>query len=74
VNLEIFRDALFSSKVLNRHSIKSATTLHSWLLDKNDGIARKYQMDCNDEVPARALEKARKFQFYLGLESSWMNE
>lgn len=73
LNIDNLRDALFASTVLQRHSIKSSKALEEWMLAQNDILSVKYQSGENRNlVPQKAMEKAEKFDFYLGLDSSWL--
>lgn len=73
VNIDNLRDALFASNVLKKHSISSDKALTKWILERNQELAEKYQGKTEiDGIPARALSKAQKFDFYLGLDATWM--
>ena len=74
VNIDNLRDALFASNVLDRHSLKTGKALEKWILEQNQELAKKYETDeeAQTTVSANALKKANKFQFYLGLDSSWL--
>jgi hypothetical protein len=75
VNIDNVRDALFAANVISRHKMKSTKHLFDWLIDQNDLLAQKYNNNGGktDESShaTKALEKAVKYNFYLGLESSW---
>lgn len=75
LNLDNLRDALFAARVLPKHKIKTTTALVEWLLEQNEVLQKKYQTDAEAQalVSATALKKAHKFEFYLGLDSSWYN-
>lgn len=73
LNNDNLRDALFKAEVLTRHAIKSAKALESWLLRENDKLAEKYKSGDVKGVSKAALNKAQASGFYLGLESSWLN-
>jgi len=75
LNVDNLRDALFAANVIKKHSLSSPKKLLAWLLNKNEALAAKYQSDEDfNGIPARALTKAQKFEFYLGLEPNWMYE
>jgi hypothetical protein len=81
VNIDNIRDAIFASNIIQRHSISSSKQLQSWLQQQNTKLQLKYTSttDSNSTtststVSKSALEKANKYQFYLGLESSWLYE
>jgi hypothetical protein len=79
LNLDNVRDAIFAANVMGRHKIKSSKQLFDWLVQQNVVLSNKYKPDApnghaeiNDRgLSPKALEKAIKNGFYLGLESSW---
>lgn len=72
VNIDNFRDALFAGNVIKRHNITTASGLEAWLLEQNEIMAKKYRdPTVKESVSKTAMEKAIKFKFYLGLDSSW---
>lgn len=79
LNLDNMRDALFASDVLKRHSIKSDKALLNWMEEKNMEMAARFaeqgangSKTASKNVSKSALAKAEKFQFFLGLDSSWL--
>lgn len=73
LNIDNLRDALFASKVIDRHSLKTPKALEQWIIGQNESLATKYQSEEPTEfVSESALKKAIKHDFYLGLESSWL--
>eukprot|EP00536_Pseudo-nitzschia_multiseries_P011657 jgi/Psemu1/308404/fgenesh1_kg.408_\ len=75
LNVDNLRDALFASKVIEKHSLKTSKALEDWILERNNLLATKFQAeDSKKDVSANALKKADKFQFYLGLDSGWFYE
>lgn len=79
LNLDNLRDALFASDVLQRHSIKSNKALLNWMEEKNMEMAARFadqgangSKTASKNVSKSALAKAEKFQFFLGLDSSWL--
>ena len=73
LNIDNLRDALFASKIIEKHSLKTSKALEEWILERNDLLETDYQNEESQKmVSANALKKAMKFQFYLGLESSWL--
>mmetsp|Transcript_29036 Transcript_29036/g.40815 ORF Transcript_29036/g.40815 Transcript_29036/m.40815 type:complete len:187 (+) Transcript_29036:3-563(+) len=72
VNIDNLRDALFASDVLKRHSIKSQKALMQWMMDQNETLKVKYEKEQPPNVSKTAYTKAVKFNFFLGLESSWL--
>ena len=74
LNVDNLRDAIFASGLLKRHKIKSKTSLLKWILQKNDELAMKYAKEgSTSEVNETALKKAKKYDFYLGLDMTWLN-
>lgn len=79
LHLDSLRDALFASDILSREKIGSGGELVKWIVQKNSELGERYGTLDNAElnnggkkVSASALKKARKHDFYLGLESSWL--
>lgn len=73
LNIDNLRDHLFAAKVLERHTIKNTKMLLAWLVEQNDQLASKYN-DAKKNPKNKAEEKARKYEFYLGLEPHWLNQ
>lgn len=72
LNIDNLRDALFASNVIQKHSLKTPKALEDWMMGQNEMLATKFQAEENRLlVPASALKKAEKYDFYLGLDSSW---
>jgi len=72
VNIDNLRDALFQSDVIVRHDIKSPAALEAWLQEANEKMAAKYQQpEFRNNISERAMEKAEKNGFFLGLDSTW---
>mmetsp|Transcript_9366 Transcript_9366/g.20067 ORF Transcript_9366/g.20067 Transcript_9366/m.20067 type:complete len:482 (+) Transcript_9366:56-1501(+) len=79
LNLDNLRDALFSSDVLKRHSLKSDKALVDWMMEKNALLAKEFAAQganggrtASKSVSKSALAKAEKFNFFLGLDSTWL--
>lgn len=73
LNIDNLRDALFASNVIQRHSIKTSKALEQWMLGQNELLASKFQLEENRKhISTTALKKAEKYDFYLGLDSSWL--
>lgn len=79
LNLDNLRDALFSSDVLKRHSLKSDKALVDWMMEKNALLAKEFAVQgangsrtASKSVSKSALAKAEKFNFFLGLDSTWL--
>ena len=73
LNIDNLRDALFASNAIQRHSLKTPKALEQWMLGQNEMLASKFQSEDNRKlVSVTALKKAEKYDFYLGLDSSWL--
>jgi len=76
LNIDNLRDALFASDVLKRHSVKSSKALFDWMSEKNQELGHLYVNGKGgstvNQVSKTALNKAVKFHFFLGLDSSWL--
>ena len=73
LNVDNLRDALFASKIIEKHSLKTSKALEEWILERNEILATEFQEEENRKlVSANALKKAERLQFYLGLDSSWL--
>jgi hypothetical protein len=85
LNLDNLRDALFASEIIKREKIGSGGELVKWMVKKNLELKEKYtdnngDFDGRDGTNAKpetkisdtALNKAKKHDFYLGLESTWL--
>mmetsp|Transcript_30875 Transcript_30875/g.46873 ORF Transcript_30875/g.46873 Transcript_30875/m.46873 type:complete len:373 (+) Transcript_30875:141-1259(+) len=75
LNIDNLRDSLHAAEILKKHSIKSTKGLVEWITEQNEALKEKYNN--NDEemlrkVKPNALQKAKKYDFYLGLDSSWL--
>ena len=74
LNVDNLRDALFAADIIKKHNLKSSKALLEWINTQNEALGLKFQ---NDEVastmPPRVLEKAKQFNFYLGMgDSLWL--
>lgn len=74
VNEDNVRNELFLHRVIERHEIKSAEDLERWIEERNQALATTFQSDITVKIQAPALEKAHKFGFYLGLDSTWYDD
>ena len=73
LNVDNLRDALFASKIIEKHSLKTSKALEDWILERNGMLESEFQKEENQKlVTANALKKANKFGFFLGLDSSWL--
>jgi hypothetical protein len=74
INVDNLRDALFAAEVIKKHNLKTSNALVEWIDAQNKTLGVKFQ---NEEVasklPQKALEKARQYEFYLGMgDSTWL--
>eukprot|EP00581_Thalassiosira_minuscula_P027865 CAMPEP_0183750792 /NCGR_PEP_ID=MMETSP0739-20130205/1321_1 /TAXON_ID=385413 /ORGANISM="Thalassiosira miniscula, Strain CCMP1093" /LENGTH=554 /DNA_ID=CAMNT_0025986911 /DNA_START=59 /DNA_END=1723 /DNA_ORIENTATION=- len=85
LNLDNLREALFASEVIKREKIGSGGELVKWIVKKNEALMVRYgdengdgddvsavELENDKRVSETALRKARKHDFYLGLESTWL--
>mmetsp|Transcript_15983 Transcript_15983/g.33780 ORF Transcript_15983/g.33780 Transcript_15983/m.33780 type:complete len:555 (+) Transcript_15983:65-1729(+) len=82
LNLDNLREALFASEVIKREKMGSGGELVKWIARKNEALRKQYAegemddakstMENGKKVGQAALKKARKHDFYLGLESTWL--
>lgn len=76
LNLDNLRDALFASEVIQREKIGSGGELVKWITKRNEDLRKnigELESDNGSQrVSETALKKARKHDFYLGLESTWL--
>jgi hypothetical protein len=87
LNLDNLRDALFASDIIKREKIGSGGELVKWMLKKNMELRVKYidknasvgsedgqdgEKKYKSKVSDTALSKAKKHDFYLGMESTWL--
>jgi len=74
LNIDNLRDALFASDVVKRHGLKSPKALLDWMMEQNERLKKEYTSADSakaSSISQTALDKAIKFDFYLGLDSSW---
>jgi hypothetical protein len=73
LNVDNLRDALFASDVIQRHKLKSPKALEEWMMQQNELLGKHYRNEEHaSKVSNAALTKAVSYNFYLGLESSWL--
>lgn len=74
VNIDNLRDNVFAANVIKRKNIKNANSLNDWIMSENKALAKKYadSKELQASVNQKAWIKAQKYEFYLGLESSWL--
>ena len=75
VNVDNLRDALFASDVVKRHDLKSPAALEKWIMVQNEQLKKEYTAPDSKKasgVSKTALVKATKFNFFLGLDASWL--
>ena len=77
LHVDSFRDDLHQSGVITRHKLDSAAKLHSFILDANTKLAKRSEeqwlVHIGDSISHRkAIKKAMDHNFFLGLDSAWM--
>jgi len=79
LNLDNLRDALFASDVIKREKIESGAKLVKWMELRNEELKDRFatidgegELESGRRFSETALKKAKKFDFYLGLESTWL--
>jgi len=81
VNIDNLRNKLFTSGVIEQHSIRDSNTLLLWIEEKNLELGERYKnSEDENNIPKKggkkigkaALTKALKHNFFLGLDSSWV--
>lgn len=73
LNIDNLRDALFASNAIAKHSLTTPKALEKWMMEQNQELANKYeQEEFQKQVSVAALKKAQQYNFYLGLDSSWL--
>jgi hypothetical protein len=74
VNTDNLRDNVFAANVIKRKNLKNPNDLYDWIISENKSLAQKYadSKDLQQSVNEKAWNKAAKYEFYLGLESSWL--
>ena len=81
VNIDNLRDAIFGSNIVQKHNLNTTKQLEEWILQQNDILGTKYNKNHYDDenkqqqqmvIPVAALNKANKYNFYLGLDSRWL--
>lgn len=80
VNIDNLRDAIFKANVVGRTGMSSAAQLVEWVKAKNARIAEKSDAEWkesyrgrNADTVAKAVDKARANNFFLGLEPNWLD-
>lgn len=73
MNVDNLRDSLFAANIIDRHGLRSAKALEAWMMEQNQVLKEKYSDPAYsvDKVSNAALEKAKKFDFFLGLDATW---
>lgn len=72
VNNDNLRDAIFASNVIKRHSLTTSKSLVDWCLAQNGLLKLKYDKEPPVTVSEKVLAKAKKYDFFLGLDTSWL--
>ena len=75
LNVDNLRDAIFTANILKQHSITSSSALYDWIMQRNEELAKTFVHDysLNMGVSQSALEKAKEYNFFFGLDMSWLS-
>lgn len=72
LNVDNVRNDLFLNQIIERNKIGSAQAMEDWILAQNKAMAKKYTDEKQTQkISERALSKAKAYDFYLGLDTSW---
>ena len=71
LNIDTLRDDLFKAEILSKNSIDNEEDLLEWLEDQNTYTERRLKRGLVDATE-RAIAKATKERFYLGIDDTWM--
>lgn len=77
LNVDTLRDELHRARVIDRADIASPEDLVKWLLAANTRVQAKVSAQDPSALgpqAKKALEKAEKYGFFLGLDSAWIRE
>jgi hypothetical protein len=71
LNIDTLRDDLFKAEVLSKNGIDNEDDLLLWLENQNSFMERRLKRGLID-APKRAIAKATKERFFLGLDDKWI--
>ena len=74
VNVDNLRDGIFASNILKDNNIRSPKALYEWLMEQNQALKSIYddpEQNFPSKVNEKALQKATKHDFYLGLDPTY---
>eukprot|EP00977_Amphora_coffeiformis_P016798 scaffold5317_cov160-Amphora_coffeaeformis.AAC.6 len=74
VNVDNLRDGIFAANVLKSNNIKTPKALYEWLLKQNQALKVVYngpEQKFPVKVNEKALQKALKNDFYLGVDPTY---
>lgn len=71
VNIDTLRDNLFKAEVLSKNNLSNEEELLEWLEEQNTYMERRLKRGLVD-APERAIAKAVKKGFFLGLDDKWL--
>ena len=86
LNVDIFRDEVFQSEVITRNNLKTSAALIDFIARTNDKLSKlsdeKWEeillanglFKSKGKLMDQAIKKARTHNFFLGLDSTWMNK
>ena len=85
LNVDVFRDDVFQSEIITRKNIKTSAALIEYIAVINNTLAKRSDdqweqilitnglFKSKGKLMDQAIKKARTHNFFLGLDSTWMN-
>jgi hypothetical protein len=75
LNVDNLRDAIFTANIIKQYSITNSSVLYEWMMQRNKELEQVYSSTSSTTTVSKsALEKAKEFKFYLGLDLSWLHQ
>jgi len=72
VNIDNLRNAIFTADLLDRRNLKTIEDLEAYIQDINSSLTNKYKSLPETDKQKPSIKKAIQYNFFLGLESSWL--
>jgi hypothetical protein len=73
LNIDNLRDNIFAAEIIKKHNIKNEKGLVKWMMSQNEALGQQIEKEgTSKKINATALKKAKKFEFYLGLDMAWL--
>jgi len=73
INVDVLRDDLYSEGVIKRHGITNAAGMLAFLEARNTSLANQKKW-AGHGANSKAVAKAKKHDFWLGLDKNWLRE